>query len=119
MKDFDIIERGFLDPIGEPGCIRSTLKIVDFSPRVVGTDDSGDFIYEEITPEIEEKIQWFKYYRLLALKHTKPEAQRSAPDDGVVQKAWESGMFDSRDLAAKEAALHVLLGMAVANFLKL
>ena len=112
--DFDIIEQDFLAPLGEPGAVRSSLKLCNWKPSPIGWDEvEQEPIYGAWTPEDGEKLDWWKFYHLKAMKHTKPEAERKDLSDGCVSKSFESAAFDSRDLVAHRKALVEILGMAV------
>ena len=118
--DFDIAAREFLAPLGEPGTVRSSLKEVNWYPKPIGWDEEeGEPIYGPPNPEDEEKFKWWRSYRLVAIKHTKPEAERQSLGDGAVLKAFQSAEFDSRDEEASWKALWEVLGMAVTASLDL
>jgi hypothetical protein len=114
MKDFDISEREFLSPLGEPGSTRASLKLLHWTPSPIGWDEEkGEAIYGPVTPEDEEKAKWFRKYRIVATRHTKLEADREKPDDGTQQKAFVSAEFDSREPEAGRKALAEILGALV------
>jgi hypothetical protein len=117
MKYFDIIESGFDTPIGEPGSVKSSLKEKSYTIQPIGWDEEeNEPIYAEgpIAPEEVEKIENFRCFRLILLRHTKPESERTSPTDGVVRKALESEYWDSRIPEHRTKALHQILGAAVA-----
>lgn len=120
MKDFDIVPQELLAPLSELPGVRVSLSLLNWTKPPDGWDEEkGEAIYDPITPEDLEKMEFWKRYRITAMKHTKPEAERTSLGDGVVRKAFESMEFDSRNIDSERIALHQILGAAVAVILEL
>ena len=100
--------------VPEPPAISATLKLINYRTPAIGWDDEeNEPIYGEVTPEEAEKMEHFHAYRILLMRHTMPESERSSLGDGLKQLAVVSPWFDSRDPEAGEKAKREALGMAV------
>ena len=89
-----------------------SLKQVSWHKTPIGYDEEGDPIYDEVTPEHIEKTEFFRAYRVLLMRYTRPISEID-PMDGLVQKQVVSPWFDTRDPDADEKAKREVLGLAV------